>query len=787
MIKNYLKIALRQLLKNKSFSIINISGLAIGMAAVIMLLLWIQNEVSFDRFHAKGDRIYELWNRAKWDDKLECWPVTPKIAAKSLRTHYPEIEKVIRVDWPNNRLLITKDKRLFSHGNAVDPEFLSTFSFPLIKGDINTVLSQPHSMLITPKLAEKLFGNEDPLGKIITLEDKKQLTVTGIIANPTNNTRFDFEYLLPWKFTELDEGEENNWNNNSTRTFVLLKENTDFNTIQNKIKTLRKDYSGVNDVYEMFLYPSYKWHLYGSFTNGVEDGAGKIQMVILLSIIAGFILLIACINFMNLSTARSEKRAKEVGIRKTIGAYKSALVAQFLSETILLSAFGFVIALLLVKLCLPAFNKLSQKELFIDFTNPYFWIFSISFILLTGLLAGIYPAFYLSSFNPVKVLKGTFKSSGKAVTPRKILVVFQFVFAIILIVATIIVNQQINHVVRRETGYNNKNIIFHFLTSDLTKNYEILKQELLAQNLVQSVTKTNAPITERWSDSWGFEWEGKDPNDRTDFDRYIVDDAIVKTAGLKLLQGRDFDLKKFPTDSNAIIINESTLKITGFKDPIGKIIIDGEEPFHVIGLIKDFVINSPYEPTTPMMMLGAKNGWFNVVHLRLNESTAAQDIKKIEQLFKKYNPEFPFNFKYADEQYAKKFDDMQSVATLASIFAVLAIFISCLGLFGLAAYMAENKVKEIGVRKVLGASVLNITTMLSANFLKLVGIAFLIATPLAWYFMQKWLSDYQYRINIEWWVFLLAGGIAFIISLLTVSYQSLKAALSNPVKNLRTE
>ena len=490
---------------------------------------------------------------------------------------------------------------------------------------------------------------------------------------------------------------------------------------------------------------------------------------------------------MNLSTARSEKRAKEVGIRKTIGAHKSALVAQFLSETILLAAFGFVIALLLVKLCLPAFNKLSQKELYIDFANPYFWIFSISFILLTGLLAGIYPAFYLSSFNPVKVLKGTFKSSGKAVTPRKILVVFQFVFAITLIVATIIVNQQINHVVSRETGYNNKNIIFHFLTSDLTKNYEILKQELLAQNLVQSVTKTNAPITERWSDSWGFEWEGKDPNDRTDFDRYIVDDAIVKTAGLKLLQGRDFDLKKFPTDSNAIIINESTLKVTGFKDPIGKIIIDGEEPFHVIGLIKDFVINSPYEPTTPMMMMGAKNGWFNVIHLRLNESTAAQDIKKIEQLFKKYNPEFPFNFKFADEQYAKKFDDMQRVATLASIFAVLAIFISCLGLFGLAAYMAENKVKEIGVRKVLGASVLNITTMLSANFLKLVGIAFLIATPLAWYFMQKWLSDYQYRISIEWWVFLVAGTIAFVISLLTVSYQSLKAALSNPVKNLRTE
>jgi len=787
MIKNYFKIALRQLFKNTTFSIINIAGLAIGMAAVILLILWIQNEVSYDRFHEKGDRVYELWNKAKWDDKLECWPVTPKIAAKTLRSNFPEIEKVIRVDWPNNRLLITKDKRIFSHGNAVDPEFLSTFSFPLLKGNINTVLNNPSSMLITPKLAEKLFGIEDPVGKIITLEDKKQLTITGIIADPPNNTRFDFEYLIPWKFIEIDDGDESNWNNNSTHTYVLLKEHTNLNSLQKRIKTLRKDYSGVNDVYDMFLYPANKWRLYSSFTNGVEDGAGKIQMVRLLSIIAGFILLIACINFMNLSTARSERRAKEVGIRKTIGAHKSALITQFLSETILLATFSFMIALLLVKICLPAFNKLSQKALSLDLGNPYFWIFSISFILITGLLAGVYPAFYLSAFNPVKVLKGAFKSPGNAITPRKVMVVFQFVFAITLIVATIIVNQQINHVINRETGYNNKNIIYHFLTSDLTKNYEVLKQELLAQNLAVSVSKTNAPITERWSDSWGFGWEGKNPNDRTDFDRYIVDEAIVKTAGLKLLKGRDFDLKQFPTDSNAIIINESTLKVTGFTDPIGKIITDDTVQYHIIGLIKDFVISSPYEPTTPMMILGAKEGWFNVIHIRLNDHSGVNDIKKIEQLFKKYNPEFPFNFKFADEQYAKKFDDMQRVATLATIFAVLAIFISCLGLFGLAAYMAENKIKEIGVRKVLGASVFNITTMLSANFLKLVLLAFVIATPIAWYMMSKWLSDYHYRISIHWTVFLIAGGIALLISLLTVSYQSLKAALSNPVKNLRTE
>lgn len=787
MFENYLKIAYRQLFKNTSFSIINISGLAIGMAAVILLLLWIQNEISYDRFHEKGDRIYELWNKAKWDNSIECWPVTPKVAAKTLRTQFPEIEKVIRVDWPSNRLLITNNKRFFAYGNAVDPEFLSTFSLPLSKGDINTVLSNPNSMLITPKLAKKFFGDEDPIGKIITMEDKKQVTITGIIANPPNNTRFDFEYLLPWKFIELNDGDENNWNNNSTHTYVLIKENANIESLQNKIKTLRKDYSGVEDVYDMFLYPSHKWRLYSSFENGVEDGEGNIQMVILLGFIAGFILLIACINFMNLSTARSEKRAKEVGIRKTIGAHKKALVFQFLSETILLSFLSFLIAILLVKLCLPAFNKLSMKALVLDFTNPYFWLFTLSFVLFTGIIAGLYPAFYLSSFNPVKVLKGTFKSSGNVVTPRKVLVVFQFVFAISLIIATIIVNQQIKHVVNRESGYNKNNIIYHFLSADLTKNYDMLKQELLAQGLATSVTKTNAPITERWSDSWGFEWEGKDPNDRTDFDRYIVDDGIVKTAGLKLIMGRDFDLKNFPTDSTGLIINESTLKVTRLKDPIGKIIIDGETNYHIIGVIKDFVISSPYEPTTPMMMVGAKEGWFNVIHMRLNDQTAERDIKKIEQLFKKYNPEFPFNYKHADEQYAHKFDDMRRVATLASIFATLAIFISCLGLFGLATYMAENRIKEIGVRKVLGASVFNLTAMLSANFLKLVFIAFIIASPLAWYFMTQWLNNYSYRIAIEWWVFFVAGAAAFLISLLTVSYQSLKAALSNPVKNLRTE
>ncbi|MCD6065751.1 MAG: FtsX-like permease family protein [Bacteroidetes bacterium] len=785
MLKNYLKIAFRQLFKNKTFSIINISGLAIGMAAFMLLFLWIQNEVSYDKFHSKKDRLYDLWNKAMWSGKLECWNTTPKAAAKPLRQHFPEIESVARVDWQGSRLMVTGDKKLFSSGTTVDPEFLTMFDFPLLKGNIKTVLKDPGSIVITPTLSEKLFGKEDPMGKVIKVDNENSFTVTGVVSDPPNNTRFRFEYLLPWKHMEKGTEEDNNWGNNSTHTYVLLTENSTITSLQPKIKELRKTYGNDADVYDMFLYPLERLRLYGEFENGVETGGGKIEMVRLLGIIAGFILLIACINFMNLSTARSEKRAKEVGIRKTVGAFRTSLIRQFLGETLVISSISFCIAVILVQLCMPAYNRLTLKNLSVDYSDPWFWTASIGFIMLTGLLAGSYPAFYLSSFNPVKVLKGTFRSVSAVITPRKVLVVIQFVFAIVLIIATIIVKQQINHVAERDAGYNKDKLVFHFMSNDLTKNYQRLKNDLLQQSLAESVTKTNSPLTDGWSDSWGFEWAGKDPNDRTDFDRYSADEGIARTAGLKLSAGRDLDLKKFPTDSFGILINESALKTMGFKQPLGQIVKDGDLNFHIVGVFKDFIINSPYSPTKPMIITGAGNNWFNVIHIRLKHG--AEDLKKIEPLFKKYNPEFPFEYSFVDQEYEAKFDDMKRIAKMATWFAGLTIFISCLGLFGLSANMAENRVKEIGVRKVLGASAAKITVMLSANFIKLVVIAFVIAAPLAWWLMSKWLEDYSYRIRIEWWVFVLAAFISILISIITVVYQSLKAALANPVKSLRTE
>jgi ABC-type antimicrobial peptide transport system permease subunit len=786
MIKNYLKIAFRNFSRNKGFSFINISGLAIGMAAAILILLWIQSEISYDQFHAKKDRIYEAWNRAHFSEKLHCWNTTPKILARTLEKDLPEVERAVRVNWPSNYLFSIGDKRLTVSGNIVDTGFLQMFSFPLLKGDARTALQNGSSILLTEKLARKIFGKEDAMGKVIKIDNKDNFTVSGILKDLPENTRFKFEYLLPWDYLVRTNGSDSNWGNNSTRTYVLLKENAKLASANEKIRVLKPRYDKEDPKWEMFLYPASRWRLYSSFTNGVEDG-GLIEFVKLFAIIAAFILLIACINFMNLSTARSEKRAKEVGIRKVVGAQRRSLVAQFLGESILLSLIGGVIAVFIVAIALPAFGRLTNKTLSLDFTDPRFWMFGIGFIVVTGLIAGSYPAFFLSSFNPSRVLKGTFKSASALITPRKLLVVLQFTFAIILIICTAIVKQQIDHARNRESGYVRDNLVYHFLTGDVEKNYTLIKNELLESGVAKSVTKTSAPITQGWSDSWGFEWEGKDPNDKTDFDRYNADDDFVKTMGVSLLKGRDFSLKQFPTDSSAMIINESALKVMNFKDPIGQWVKDGDKTYHIIGLMKDFILQSPYYPTKPMLVSGAQ-AWFNVIHFKLNgANSTASNLKKAEAIFKKYNPEYPFEYTFVDEEYAEKFKAEERTGTLAALFSGLTIFISCLGLFGLATYMAENRIKEIGVRKVLGASVGRITTLLSKDFLKLVMISFLIACPVSWWMMQKWLEDYPYHVSIQWKVFAFAGLLSLLIALITVSYQSIKAAVANPVKSLRTE
>jgi putative ABC transport system permease protein len=786
MIKNYLKIAWRNLLRNKSFSIINISGLAIGMASTILILLWITHEVSYDRFHEKNDRIYEAWNRSERNGVVHSWSTTPKILASTLEKDFPEVEQVARFNWNSNLLFSIGDKRLLAQGNIVDSNFLQIFSFPMIKGDPKTALLDHYSIVITEKLAKKLFGDENAMGKTVKVDNSENATVTGILKDLPTNSRFKFEWIAPWAVIRARGGDDVYWSNNSTLTYVLLKENAKLSTLNKKLGTLRERYDKEDPKGGFFLYPMERVHLYSNFENGVETG-GLIDLIRMFAIIAAFILIIACINFMNLSTARSQKRSREVGIRKVSGALKRSLVVQFLGESILISFIASCLALLIVQLSLPEFNRLTGKQLFIPFSQVYFWLIMAGFILFTGIIAGSYPAFFLSSFKPVKVLKGMFIPAKTLVTPRKILVVSQFTFAIVLIIGTIIIRQQIAYAQDRQAGYNKNNLVFHYLKGDLEKNYMLIKNELLSSGIATSVTKTSAPLTEGWSNTWGLDWSGKDPNDKTIFNRFVADDDIVKTAGMQLVMGRDIDLDQYLTDSTAALINESALKHMKLQQPIGAIINDNNTDYHIVGVVKDFVLISPYHPIEPMFILGAKS-WFGAIHVKFNTTQSmSKNIEAMEKIFKKYNPEYPPEYKFVDSEYALKFANEKRIATLASLFAILAIFISCLGLFGLAAYMAEARLKEIGIRKVLGASIPNITTLLSKDFLKLVMVALIIASPLAWYFMYQWLSDFPYRVTISWWTFAIAGIVAILIALLTVSSQAIKAALRNPVRSLRSE
>lgn len=786
MFKNYLKIAWRNLIRNKGFSLLNIIGLSIGLAVVALILLWISFEVSYDRFHENNERIYEVNNQYPIDGEIWTWNSTPKIMASIIKKDYPEVEGVSRYNYEDTFLFSIGDKRIKSTGSMVDPAFLKIFSFPLIEGNKETVLDGVNSVAITQRLAKKLFGNEPPIGKVVKVDNADAFTVTGVLKDPPLNTDFSFEFLMPWAYLHQKGWDDKNWGNNSVATYVMLKEGTDYSTFSKKIKTLRKRYDKDSPDMETLLYPFSRAYLYSEFENGVEVG-GRIDIIRLFGIIAGIILIIACINFINLSTARSEKRAKEVGIRKVIGANKGALIGQFLGESILISFIAAILALFIVWASLPSFNTLIERELFLDFTSKWFWISAMAMILITGGLAGSYPALYLSAFKPVSVLKGTFKKVNTLITPRKVLVVLQFSVSIILITATIIVNRQLQKVQDRQTGYTKNNLVYTFMEGDVEKNYPMIKEELLSSGVAASVTKTSAPITEGWSNSWGFGWKGKKPDDKTIINRFVADDAIVKTTGLHLLEGRDFDLNKYPTDSTAAIINEAAHKHMGFEEPIGQIIKDNGIDWHVVGVVKDFVLKSPFQQIEPMVIEGAK-AWFQIIHIKFDPGKSTREsIAQTEAVFKKYNPEYPFNYQFVDQEYAKKFNDEQRTGKLASMFTLLTIIISCLGLFGLASYMAENRTKEIGIRKVLGASITNITSLLSKDFLKLILIAFLIAVPISWYFMNKWLEDFAYRITISWWFFALAGILAIAIALATVSYQAIKAAIANPVKSLRTE
>ncbi|HEV3323968.1 MAG TPA: ABC transporter permease, partial [Puia sp.] len=626
MLINFFKVAWRSLVRGKGFTLLNIGGLAVGMASAMLILIWVRNEVSYDRDYANSDRLYQAWNRSDANHGvIKCWNITPAPLGEALKENYPEVEKASRLGWDESLLFTVGDKgdkRINITGAAADTDFLPMFGFPMVEGDAQTALRDPNSIVLTQKAARSLFGKEDAMGKTVRIDYKYEFKVSAVIKDLPNNTQFDFEYLLPWKYLVWTNQTDSNWDQNSTHSYVLLKPHADIAALNTKIKGIYRQHIKDINVNELFLYPVSRLRLYSNFENGVPTG-GKIETVRVFILIAVFILLIACINFMNMSTARSEKRAKEVGIRKVSGALRGSLIVQFLGESILLAAIAGAVALMLVQLSLPSFNLLTKKELIVGYGDPVFWFAFAAFVLFTGIVAGSYPAFFLSAFRPVSVLKGQFKkahalelrrgllrhvpsSFGTFValgSPRKVLVIAQFTFAIILVICTLIIGQQVRYAQARETGYDKDNVVWTYLEGDVKTKYDLIRNELLEKGIALSVTKSSAPLTATW-DNGGADWEGKDPNDRTTFNFFNEDGGIVKTAGLQLVQGRDIDTKSYPTDSTAVVLNEAAVKAMGFKDPIGKLIDRGSwgaASWHIIGVVKDFILESPYERVKPIV------------------------------------------------------------------------------------------------------------------------------------------------------------------------------------------
>lgn len=799
MIKNYLKIAWRNLIKNRASSLINISGLAVGMAVAMLIGLWIWDELSFDKGFQNSDRIAVVMDNSWINNETQTWGSSALPLAPALRNNFGRYFKhVIIASWTGNHLIDYDNKVTTQSGNFMEPAITDMLSLKIVRGSAAS-LSDPSSVIISQSAAKAIFGNVDPMNKTIVIDKKLNGKVTGIYQDLPKHSSFgDLTFIAPFQMLAISEKYatrfNNPWGASWFQTFVQIADNADMAQVSAKITRVKLD--ALNAMHNadarykslLFLHPMNRWYLYSDFKNGVNIG-GRIQYIWMFGIIGVFVLLLACINFMNLSTARSEKRAKEVGIRKAIGSLHSQLIIQFYSESLLIAVLAFALSVLLVQLSLPQFNHLAGKEVSILWGNPLFWVICVAFSLFTGMLAGSYPALYLSSFRPVKVLKGTFKVGRLAAIPRKVLVVIQFTFSVILIIGTIVVFEQIQYAKNRPIGYSRDNLLNVALqTGDINKQYQSVKNDLLSSGVATGVAQSQNRITQVYISNGGFNWPGKDPGVQEEFTSMAVSADFGKVVGWKIKDGRDFN-PDYLSDSAGFVINETAVKFMGLKHPIGETVEwIGNGKYKILGVVKDMINQSAYETIPPTFFYLPGQQTLSNIAIKINPQVSAHDaLQKIGAIFKKYDPASPFNYKFIDEDYARKFDNEERIGKLASCFAGLAIFISCLGLFGMASFVAEQRIKEIGVRKVLGATVFSLWQLLSKDFVVLVTIALLIASPVAYYFMHNWLQGYQYRTQINWWIFIVAAVGAMTITLATVSYQSIKAALMNPVKSLRSE
>jgi ABC-type antimicrobial peptide transport system permease subunit len=802
MFKSYFKIGWRNLTRNKGYSFINVGGLAAGMTVAILIGLWLYDELSFNMNFTNYDRIAQVMQNQTFNGQVETWGNQARQMAPELRNTFgSDFKYAIMSSGTGGHKLTYENQSVTKTGDYTEPEIAEMLTLHMTRGS-RQGLKDPHSILLSESTARSIFGNADPMNKLIRIDDELDVKVTGVYSDlPHSSSYANLTFIAPWDLFIQSYGLEarTGWGNSWFQCIVQIADNANMKEVSAKIKdaklnAIRRDKSDDDDRFkpEIFLHPMSRWHLYSDFSNGVSAG-GRIQYVWLFGISGAFVLMLACINFMNLSTARSEKRAKEVGIRKSIGSVRTQLISQFFSESLLVTAFAFVLSLILVQLALPWFNEISGKHIRFLWANPFFWLAGFGFTFATGLIAGSYPALFLSSFQPVKALKGAFRLGRSAAIPRRVLVVLQFTVSITLIVGTIVVFRQIQFAQDRPVGYDYNGLISTPIKTDEIRNhYDAFRNELLATGAVKEVAASENAVTQTYTTNSGFDWSGKDPDVSEEFVTVCVTPEFGKTIGWQIRDGRDFSAE-MASDTAGFVINEAAARYMGLEDPVGEIVKwNGNGEWKILGVTEDLVTQSPYSPVKQMIFFLHSDRVsftnYNVINIRIDpSSTTGEALTEIESVYKKYDPANAFQYAFTDVEYGKKFDNERRVAQLASVFAGIAIFISCLGLFGLAAYVAEQRTKEIGIRKVLGASVANLWRMLSKDFVVLVIISCVIAIPVSYYFMNDWLMQYEYRTTISWHVFGAACAGALIITLLTVSYQAITAAVANPVKSLRSE
>ncbi|WP_026236491.1 ABC transporter permease [Pontibacter roseus] len=787
MLKNYFKMAYRNLMRHKGFSLINVSGLALGMTCSILILLWVQDELNYDRFHKHIEDLYIVMGEQHYpgaDDLITA--AGPGLLGPAMQRELPEVKHAVRVTWDSDNLFTHGDKALKRKGFFADSTFFQAFSFPLLHGDAAQVLQQPKSVVISDSMALVFFGTTEAVGKVFKLNNSESYTVTGVMRQVPKNSSLQFDYIIPFADFLTNNEWLTTWGNYGVRTYVQVHPNTDIPSFNKKIKYfLKQDGKGERDT-DLFVHAVKDMHLYSDFRPGKTE-SGMIMYVRLFSVVALFILVIACINFMNLATARSAKRAKEVGVRKAVGASKPELIRQFMVESILIAFLALFLAVNLTGILLPAFNDLTGKAVSLDLSNPSVWLILLGVALFTGLVSGSYPALFLSSFDPAVVLKGTVRLNNRVALFRKGLVVFQFVLSALLIVSTLVVYLQLHYIRTKDIGMQRENVVYVPLEGELKERYSTVKQELLRMPGIASVSAASQTPIQISSNTGDVKWEGKEPGKEVLIDFLLTDYDLLETMGMQLKEGRVFS-KDYGTDTANFILNEEAVRLMQLKNPVGQRLNMWEADGRIIGVVKNFQSRSMHMSVMPLIIrLDPANTYTSYLLARIEPGKTTEGLASMENVLQKHNPAFPFDYHFLDADFERMYKSESVIGELSNYFAGIAIFISCLGLFGLALFTAEQRKKEIGVRKVLGASVSGIVFMLSKDFLKLVLIANLIGLPLSWYLMSNWLNDYAYRTDLSWWIFGSAFLVTLVIAMFTLSFHAVKTAMADPVNSLRTE